>query len=149
MKERRTLSSGAQIGIYRKSPPTVAVELWAGPGQLRQILKRRAPRLRRSLTASMSVDEAAFVPNIEPGADAWNVQAVGFSDCGLVRVFVDLNSIEHLTGVIDETDAVYGHDISARHVSHPFIPGVTDAYASPGSVLAFVDPRPFGFGRLV
>ncbi len=57
----------------------------------------------------MSVNEAIFLPDIKPDTDAWNIQAVGLSDCRFVPVFVELHDIEDLIGAVEETYTIYGH----------------------------------------
>lgn len=55
------------------------------------------------------MDEAPFVPNIEPSPDAWNIERVRMLDRLLVRIVFDDESVEHLATMINEMNAILSH----------------------------------------
>ena len=57
------------------------------------------------------MDEASFMPNIEPSPGARDMETVRMLDRVLVRIVLHEESVEHIATLIDEMDAIFSHQI--------------------------------------
>jgi hypothetical protein len=62
----------------------------------------------------MFMHKPPLVPNVEPGSDTRNVEAMRLLDRSLICVVLDLDCIEHAIGVIDEMNVIESQEISFR-----------------------------------